>query len=185
MAGKETKRYAQYRREKTKELLGFKGQEKTPEWAEHGKKNEPYALAGYEYKFEVEIAHNVFLISNKHDWLSCSPDFLQLPEYLEGGEIKCRALYKNYRKFRRLARDHAGTIKACPAPDRHQVQGAMWVTGFKRWYYVNFYIGSDLEGGMIQRIHRQAIVRDNKLIEAMEVRCLKFMAECYEEAGLA
>lgn len=96
-----------------------------------------------------------------------------------------RKLYKNYRKFIRMAKDNAGTIKVCPAADRHQVQGAMWITGFKRWWYINYYIGSDLEGGQVQRIHRQAVMRDNTLIKAMEIRCLEFMKECYEEAGLA
>jgi len=185
MAGKDTKRYTQYQREKTKELLGYKGVEETPEWAEHGKENEGRAMAGYEYRYEVPIEHNVFLISNEHDWLACSPDLLHLPDYLEGGEIKCRALYKNYRKFRQLGVDHKGTIRACPASNRHQVQGAMWVTGFKRWWYINYYIGPDLEGGHIQKIDRVAIPRDDKLIDKMEVRCLEFMQEAYQEAGLA
>lgn len=184
MAGKDTKRYKQYRREKIKELLGHKSVEETPEWAAHGKENEPYALAGYEYKFKTPIEHEVFLISNKYDWLSCSPDLLELPKYLEGGEIKCRALYKNYRKFKAEAIEHAGTTRVASASDRHQVQGAMWVTGFKRWYYINYYIGPDLEGGKIQRIHRQFVPRDDELIAAMEVRGLEFMTECYEEAGI-
>jgi len=50
---------------------------------------------------------------------------------------------------------------------------------------VNYYIGSDLEGGQAQKIHRVAIPRDNKLIAAMETRCIEFMTECYKEAGLA
>ena len=119
------------------------------------------------------------------DWLSCSPDLFHLPNYDEGGEIKCRALYKNYRKFRNLAEANKGTIKACPASDRHQVQGANWITGFNRWWFINFYIGSDLEGGMAQKIHRVAIPRDQPLIDKMEARCLEFMTECYEGAGLA
>ena len=185
MAGKETKRYQRYRMEKTKELLGHKNVEENPAWAEHGRRNEPYALAGYEYKFKQEIEHNIFLISNEFDWLSCSPDFLHLPGYTEGGEIKDRELYKNYRKFKALAIEHQGTIRVAPACDRHQVQGAMWVTGLPRWFYINFYIGKDFNGVEIQRIHRQAVPRDDELIEAMEVRCLEFMKECYEEAGLA
>lgn len=185
MARKDTNRYKRYRMEKTKELLGHKGMEKTPEWAEHGRRNEPYALAGYEYKFEVAIEHNIFLVSKQYDWLSCSPDLMHIPGYTAGGEIKDRELYKNYRRFRQHALDHAGTTKVCPASDRHQVQGAMWVTGLPRWFYINFYIGKDFNGVEIQRIHRQAVPRDDELIEAMEVRCLEFMKECYEEAGLA
>ena len=185
MAGKDTKRYRRYLNEKIKELCGHKGVEESPAWAEHGRENEPRALAAYEYKFDVQVEHNVFLIHRKYDWLSCSPDLLHLPDYDVGGEIKCRQLYKNYRKFRQLALDKEGTSNACPAPDRHQVQTAIWVTGFDSWQYISYYIGSDLQGGMAQKIHRVNIPRNQKLIDMMEVRCLEFMKECYEGAGLA
>lgn len=185
MAGPDTKRHKKYKREKVKELLGFKNVEENPQWADHGRENEPRALAAYEYRYEVDVAHNVFLISNKYDWLSCSPDLLELPGHTKGGEIKCRALYKNYRKYRQSCYDNRGTPKACPAENRHQVQGAMWVTGFNYWQFINYYIGSDLEGGMAQKIERVTVPRDNKLIDTMEARCLEFMTECYQEAGLA
>lgn len=184
-AGKETKRYTQYRREKIKELLGHKSVEETPEWAEAGKENESRAIAGYEYKYEVEVEHDVFLISKEFDWLGCSPDLLHLPNYDEGVELKIRKLYKNYRRHVQEAELYKGTIRACPASERHQTQGAIWVTGFKRWWHCNYYIGPDLEGGQAQKIHRQAIPRDDKLIEAMEIRCLEFITEVYEGAGLA
>lgn len=184
MAKKTTKRYIKYREEKVKELLGHKGVEETPEWATHGKENEPRALAAYEYQHEIEVAHDLFLISNEYDWLSCSPDLLHLPDYDEGGEIKCRALYKNYRKYRQLATDQQGSTNACPPENRHQVQGAMWITGLPRWGFINYYIGSDLEGGMTQKLHHVWIPRDQRLIDLMEVRCLEFMTECYERAGL-
>lgn len=185
MAGKDTKRYTKYREEKVKEMCGHKGVEESPEWAQHGKENEPRALAAYEYKFEVEVEHNLFLISNEYDWLSCSPDLLHLPNHDDGGEIKCRAMYNNYRKFRQLAVKEDGSSNACPAPDRHQVQGAMWVTGKRRWGYINYYIGDNLEGGLAQKIHRVWIPRNQDLIDMMEVRCLEFMKECYKRAGLA
>jgi hypothetical protein len=185
MGKKDTKRYTKYREEKVKELLGHKQVEESPEWAAHGKENEPRAMMAYEYQNEVAIEHNVFLIHNDYDWLSCSPDFFHLPDYTEGGEIKCRELYKNYRNFRQLAVDKEGTTNCLPASDRHQVQGAMWLTGFTHWWYVNYYIGSDLAGGMAQKLHRIAVPRNQKLIDMMEVRCLEFMSECYERAGLA
>ena len=184
-AGKDTKRYEQYRQEKVQELLGYKAVELTPEWADHGKEHEPRALAAYEWRFGVDVEHNVFLLSEEHDWLAGSPDLLHLPKYDEGGEVKIRALFKNYKKFRQLAEDHRGTIRACPAQDRHQVQGAMMLTGHKFWWYVNYYIGSDLEGGQVQKIHRVAIPRDDALIERMMTRAQEFMLECYERAGLA
>lgn len=185
MAGKDTKRYKQYLEEKTKELLGYKGVEETPEWAQHGKENEGRALAAYEHQQEVEVEHNLFLISNKYDWLSCSPDLIHLPDHDDGGEIKCRALFKNYKKYRDKAKELEGTSNACPAANRHQVQGAMWVTGLPRWGFINYYIGSDLEGGMAQKLHHIWIPRNQSLINLMEVRGLEFMKEAYERAGLA
>lgn len=185
MAKPTTKRYQQYQREKIKEMLGYRHVEETPEWAAHGKEHEPRAIGAYEWKFELDVEHNVFLISTKYDWLGGSPDILHLPHYDEGGEIKCRALYKNYRKYRAMAEQYEGTTRACPAENRHQVQGHMMLTGFDRWGFVNYYIGSDLEGGMTQKLHRTWIPRDDKLIKQMEERAQEFIAECYEEAGLA
>lgn len=196
MAKPDTKRYKQYRREKVLELLGNTNVEKSPEWARHGRENEPRAIAGYEYKYNVDVEHNVFMISKEYDWLAASPDMLQIvapephepepaeDEYDQGGEIKCRAMYKNYKKFRQLAIDKKGTTKALPASDRWQVQGNIWVTGWRFWWYVNYYIGDNLEGGTVNKIHRVGIPRDQKLIDQMEIRCLKFMRECYELAGL-
>lgn len=184
MAKPDTKRYEEYRQEIVLELLGNTHVEKSPEWARHGRENEPRALAGYEWKYGLDVAHDLFLISNKYDWLAASPDFLHLPNYEAGGEVKCRALYKNYRKARAEAEKFAGSVRAAPASDRRQVQGAMWLTGFSHWWYVNYYIGDDLDGGMTQKIHRIQIPRDQKMIDDMEMRCLKFMRECYEMAGL-
>ena len=183
-AGKDTKRYQQYRKEKVLELLGNKQVELTPEWAAHGKENEPRALAGYTYKYGIQLEHNVFLIHKKFDWLACSPDFFHLPDYNEGGEIKCREMYKNYRKIRDECEYYKGQARCIPACDRRQVQGAMWLTGFDFWWYVNYYVGSDLEGGQTQKIHRIAVPRDQKMIDTMEVRCLEFLKEGYDRAEL-
>ena len=185
MAKPTTKRYQQYQREKIKEMLGYRQVEETPEWARHGKEHEPRAIGAYEWKFELDVEHDVFLVSDQYDWLGGSPDMLHLPDYDEGLEVKCRALYKNYRKYRDLADQHEGTTRACPPENRHQVQGFMMLTGFRRWGYVNYYIGSNLEGGIAQKLHRVWIPRDDKLIEQMEERAKTFIAECYEEAGLA
>jgi hypothetical protein len=189
MAKPDTKRYQQYRREKVLELLGNENVEEAPEWARHGRENEDKAIAGYEYKYAVDVEHDVFMISSQYDWLAASPDMLQLApeadeEFDQGAEVKCRALYKNYKLERQRAIDKKGTTGACPACDRHQVQGNIWVSGWRYWWYVNYYIGDDLEGGMVNKIHRVGIPRDQKLIDEMEVRCLKFMKECYELAGL-
>jgi len=208
MADPKTKRYKKYQREKVLELLGNTNVEESPEWARHGRENEPKAIAGYEWRYEVDVEHNVFLISKEYDWLGGSPDMLHIAgekedmregesttefeerlaigedEYDDGGEIKCRAMFKNYKAARDQAERYKGMKLSVPACDRHQLQGNMWLTGWNRWWYVNFYIGDNLEGGLTQKIHRVAYARDQKLIDAMEIRCLKFMAECYERAGL-
>jgi hypothetical protein len=207
MADPKTKRYKQYQREKVLELLGNTNVEESPEWARHGRENEPKAIAGYEWKYEVDVEHNIFLIHNEYDWLGGSPDMLHIcekedmregespaefeerlaigpDEYDEGGEIKCRAMFKNYKAARDQAERYKGMKLSVPACDRHQIQGNMWLTGWSHWWYVNFYIGDNLEGGLTQKVHRVAYARDQKLIDAMEIRCLKFMAECYERAGL-
>lgn len=184
MAKPTTKRYQQYQREKVKEMLGHTHVDENPEWARHGREHEPRAIGAYEWRYELDVVHNVFLISDKYDWLGGSPDILHLPKYDEGGEIKCRALYKNYKRYRDIAERFKGTTKACPPENRHQVQGHMMLTGFKRWGFINYYIGSNLEGGVAQKLHRVWIPRDDDLIKAMEERCVEFMAECYEIAGL-
>jgi len=209
MAAPETKRYKKYQREKVLELLGNTNVEESPEWARHGRENEPKAIAGYEWRYEVDVEHNVFLIHKEYDWLGGSPDMLHIvdpkavtagqsvrtagpvelnriepDEYDDGGEIKCRALFKNYKAARDQAERYKGMKQSAPACDRHQLQGNMWLTGWSRWWYVNFYIGDNLDGGMTQKIHRVEYARDQKLIDLMEIRCLKFMAECYERAGL-
>lgn len=185
MAKPTTKRYQQYQNEKVKEMLGYRHVEENPQWAQHGRENEPRAMGAYEWKYELDVEHDLFLVSNEYDWLGGSPDMMHLPNYDRGVEIKCRALYKNYRKYRNLAEDNEGTTKACPAENRHQVQGFMMLTGFDEWGFANYYIGTDLEGGIAQKLHVSWIPRDQKLIEQMEERCKVFMAECYEEAGLA
>ena len=184
MADPKTKRYKQYRKEKVLELLGHKNVEETPEWAQHGKEMEPRALRGYAWRYELKIEHNIFLIHKKYDWLACSPDFMHLPGFDQGGEIKCRELYKNYRKHRADAEKWKGSQRCCEASNRHQVQGAMWVTGFPFWWYVNYYLGPDMEGGQVQKVHRVAVPRNPSLIAKMQTQCIKFMKDCYETAEL-
>jgi len=184
MAKKDTKAYTGYMQEIVLELLGNKNVEQTPEWAREGREMEPKALAGYQWRFEQQLEHNVFLIHKEHDWLAASPDFLHMPEYDEGGEMKIRKLYKNYRTTVANCEQYKGETRCIPAADRHQVQGAMWMTGYKFWWYVNYYIGDDLEGGQVQKIHRIPVPRDDELIERMEERAIEFMKECYERAEL-
>ena len=49
---------------------------------------------------------------------------------------------------------------------------------------VNYYEGPELDGHPQRLLHRVAIPRDDELIDNMELRCLAFIRECYEIAGL-
>ena len=89
-------------------------------------------------------------------------------------------MYKNLAEHFEL-RD---ATKALPAQDRHQVQGAMWLTGLEQWWYVNYYEGKDMDGNAQRKIHRVEIPRDQDLIDRMTLRGLAFIRECYEIAGL-
>ena len=132
MAKKDTKAYTKYRQEIVLELLGHKNVEESPEWAREGREHEPKALAGYQWRFEQKLEHNIFLIHKKYDWLAASPDFLHVTadnQYDEGGEMKSRKLYKNYRKMVDDADLYKGTIRSCHVHDRQQVQEAMGLTG--------------------------------------------------------
>ena len=189
MANPKTGRYQDYQTQIAQELNGIEQEEEEAPWFAHGKALEPRALAAYEWKYKQEIGtepllHDVFLVHNEYDWLGCSPDALY-PDHSEGVEVKCRELYKNYRHNVQLA-DHFELIDArkCVAPNyRFQVQGAMWLTGFDSWWYVNYYEGEDFEGEPQRRLHRVEIPRDQELIDKMELRALAFIRECYEIAG--
>ncbi len=176
------------------ELNGYEPVEEDAPWFAHGKEQEPRALGKYQFDYNVDIEHDVFLIHSEYDWFGCSPDLLELPPGKDpdvafsatGGEVKCRALYKTFIKYRELAEkmEFENPLKAVPAESRFQLQGAMWITGFDSWYFVNYYEGKDFQGHDRQEIHRVEILRDQELIDRMELRCLAFMHECHEIAGV-
>lgn len=183
----ETQRYQEYRKQKVLELLGHEFTDPEEPWFAHGRAMEPRAIAAYEFKYGVQTEHDVMLIHPEYDWLSCSPDMLHVTDdgdFDDGVEIKARQLYKNYRMHRQMANHFEGTPKAVQAAYRHQVQGAMWVTGQQRWGYCNYYEGEDFEGKPIRKLHSVWVPRDDELIERMEVACLEFMHSVYELAGV-
>jgi len=184
MARPETKRYMDYRAELVLELMGHEDVEATPEWFMHGREMEPYAISTYEFKYDCSLAHDLLCIHNDYDWLSCSPDGLLLPNLDQGQEFKCRKLYKNYRKEVGRVRKYKalGEKKKCVPPMyAPQIQGCMWVTGFKFWWYVNYY--QDLDTGK-WAIERVEIPRDQAYIDRMEERAKIFIQEVYDLAGL-
>ena len=185
MAKPTTKRYQEYQRQIAQELCGIEHPEKDAPWFAHGKELEPRAIGAYQFRYNVQLERNVFLVHKEYDWLGCSPDGLY-PDHTQGVEVKCRALYKNYRMAKQMAEHFASVnpLRAVEPGYRFQVQGAMWVTGLEHWWYVNYYEGEDLNGVPQRKLHRVEIPRDQELIDEMELRCMAFMSECYEIAGL-
>ena len=190
MAKPSTKRYQDYQTQLAQELSGIEQPEKDSPWFAHGKEMEPRALAAYDWKYADEmdrkpLIHDVFLVHNEYDFLGCSPDGLY-HDYSAGVEVKCRALYKNYRTEVQMA-DHFEMINPlrCVSPEyRFQVQTSMMVTGLESWWYVNYYEGKDLNGEHQRKLHRVEIPRDEEFIDKIELRCLVFIKEVYEIAGL-
>lgn len=182
MARPDSKRYRQYRSQIVCELLGAEFENEDEPWFAHGKEMEPRALAAYQYRYNVRIKHDIFLIHHKYEWLGGSPDIITADER-EGGEVKCRKLYKAYRAAREDIRKRLAAGKpACPPEHRWQIQTGMWLTGLDSWWYINYY---ENEKDGRRKLHRVLIERDDKIIAQMEKRCVAFMKECYELAGLA
>lgn len=184
MAKPNTKRYQDYHARISQEMLGIKQEEIDAPWFAHGKTLEPRALRAYRYKFDIDLQHDVFLVSKEYDWLGCSPDGLY-PDHTAGVEVKCRAEFKTYIAHRTTGEffEHRNALRCVPPSERFQVQGAMWVTGFDSWEFVNYYEGVDDEGKEVRKLCAFTIPRDQELIDRMEERAHMFMLECYETAG--
>jgi hypothetical protein len=172
-----TKRYKAYLHEMVLELLGHRFVEDRPEWYAHGRELEPRALGALEWKYNEDLNRDLFLIHNKYDWLGCSPDAMSAG-FHEGYEIKCRKMYKNYLSEVQFVQSNAGS-KVVPYVNRHQIQGAMWVSGLQHWWYVNYY-ESQKDGQ--RKLNRVQVPRDDTLIFHMELKCLEFMHEAYDLA---
>jgi putative phage-type endonuclease len=101
---------------------------------EHGTETEPFARFEYESIFDVEVKQVGFIIPdedhNYHELIGISPDGL-LPE--DGLlEIKCP-----------IMRTHLEYIEAgkLPTEYRNQVQGQLFVTGFKYLHFMSYVEG--------------------------------------------
>ena len=125
LAGKDTRRYIDYRTQLALELLGHVEDEEQAKWMLHGKAMEPHIRNAYACKFDREVTADIFCVSEKYDWLGCSPDGLVLPDYEIAIEIKAREKMSTYEdvlaKQRRL-----GKIDSNYRP---QVAAQAWVMG--------------------------------------------------------
>ena len=173
MADPKTKRYTEYRKQLILEHHGMEFESLDKPWFEHGKALEPRAIAAYEWRYNVDVEHDLFLIHHEYDWLSASPDFMTR-DYREGGEIKCRRNYHKYREIVGRIQKSSSKKPWIPPENRHQVQAAIWLTGLDSWWYINYY---ENEQTGARKLHRVLVPRDDKLIRKMEDRCVRLMKE--------
>lgn len=167
-----TKGYQKLQRQLALELAGAEFAEDDGPWFEHGRSTEPRAIGAAKWKYHWDdFTNNVFLIHHKYDWFGCSPDGL-INNLTEGAEFKCRWIYAQYQR----ARD-----KGLEPAHRFQLNGAMWITGFLSWWYLNYY---EHKKTGVRKLCRILVPRDDALIEQMEARCIIFMDEVYKLAGL-
>ncbi len=178
LAGKHTRRYVDYRQQLALELLGHQEDEDRARWYEHGKAMEPHIRNAYAYKFDCKVTANVFCISEKYDWLACSPDGLVLPDYDRAIEIKAREKMSTYEqivgKQRRL-----GKIDSSYRP---QVQAQMWVMGLPSIDYCEGWVNLEYQK---TRLQVMTVPIDENLVKKMEIRCLQLMVEVYQLASHA
>ncbi len=178
LAGRDTRRYIDYRMQLAFELLGHQEDEDRARWYEHGKAMEPHIRRAYAKRFDREVTADVFCISEKYDWLGCSPDGLVLPDYDRAIEIKAREKMSTYEqivgKQRRL-----GKIDSSYRP---QVQAQMWVMGLPSIDYCEGW--ADLDRQKV-RLTVKTVPIDQKLVEIMELRCLQLMLEVWQLASRA
>ena len=171
MAKPTTLRYKRLQQKLILELTGKVYIDEEEVWFAHGKQMEPRAVGAMEWKYGWRVVNDIFLIHHKYDWFGCSPDGM-INDYREGLEVKSRSVYQQYMKARE---------KGVEPAHRFQIQGAMWMTGLPMWWYLNYY--ENPKDGT-RKLSRVAVERDDALIEKMETRCVEFMDEVYQLAGL-
>jgi hypothetical protein len=94
---------------------------------ERGIELESKAISWFEFETDLEVIESGFI---KHPVLEtgCSPDGLIGED--SGIEIKCPA-----------AHTHVGYLRSGKLPAKYvqQVQGSMWVTGRKHWFFLSYH----------------------------------------------
>ena len=176
LARKDTRRYIDYRMQLALELLGHKEDEEQARWMLYGKEMEPYIRDAYACKFGCNVRVDVFCISDKYDWLGCSPDGLVLPDHDRAIEIKSREKMSTYEKV--LAKQRRlGKIDSNYRP---QVQAQMWIMGLPSIEYCEGSV--DLDRRRV-RLDVTTVPIDHALVENMEMRSLQLMLEVWELAS--
>jgi putative phage-type endonuclease len=172
-----SKRYQDYLQLIVMELLGFQEQEADKPWFAHGKAMEPWARDAYQYKTDIEVSDELFLIHPEYDWLGASPDGIWLPDMDGMIEIKCRNAFLRYLRVLQ-EQDRTGKIEACYRP---QLQCQMLVSGLDQIDFVNYYHDQQK---MVRKMHVFTVQRDEVMIARIEEKAIEFMTEAYKRAEM-
>jgi len=131
---------------------------KHTEW---GKQYEDEALSLFEMLTGIDTYKIGFATHDDHKFVGCSPDFLVNPDI--GGEIKCPSNSAN----------HYMVMMSRKVPRQYvaQVQGGMWCTGRKQWWFLSY----DPRQRPEHRLVWFLVDRDDAYIAKLERRVLGFL----------
>ena len=156
-----TKRYSQYSEDIKNAMIGvpdFDDEDKP--WFAHGKEWEDEARGRYEWEKNIDVVQVDSIVHPSFEFISCSPD--GLISSTGGLEIKCRKSLQQHLKTERSGID---TIY------KPQVQGCLWITGYKWWDFVSFYKNILTQKTMF---HVFRVEPDFEYFKRLEVACLEF-----------
>lgn len=92
-----------------------------------GKKVEPQAIAEFELRHDCDVVVPEFIVHPLFEFVGCSPDGLIAD--LDGLEVKSRMTSKDQMR---------AVMGGMPKEHMAQVQGGLWVTGRRRWWFVSY-----------------------------------------------
>jgi len=126
-------------------------------YMQRGNDMEDEARSTFEFIEGVEISKVGFCLDDGGRW-GCSPDGLILPE--GGLELKCKNLAL-----------HVECIKKDAVPAQHmvQIQGGMWVTGAKYWYFMSYFPGV--------KAFIKLVPRNDSFIKQLEIAVRQFCVD--------
>lgn len=124
---------------------------------DHGKENEPIAVAHYESRIKMLVEQCGFVRHPEHSFIGASPDFLVDDD--GGGEVKCPLSIEVH--LRTL-------VEGLPEEHVDQIQGGLWVTGRLWWDFVSYHAA--FPPGLDLYVHR--VHRDSARIMILREHCL-------------
>ena len=126
-----------------------------------GHDHEPEAIKLFEFMNDVSVDLVGLQRHPENSLIGASPDFLLGEDC--GGEVKCPLSTDN----------HLAVMLSMEVPAKYfaQVQGGMWVTGRKRWWFISYDPRQRPENRLVQFV----VERDQEYIERLSTRVEQFI----------